>query len=432
MRRNFGPKKASSPTTHENSESELEKVKRSLRKVSSASGQQHTSKKENVSDTVIRDSTNRKVDPIRDSDSGSTDQEQGKCWSVEDNSFGNNGAVTSQEKTSVNHRRARRVNAQYEDHSGSPDPEQVKDWSIEDYMNGDGGVLTSGGKPTVDCRRAKILNTKAEVYAGSPDLVQVKDGFVEDYINGNKGALSSDNKSSVEIKEARKVKVKTADYSGSADQKQVKDRSLESTQGEEEGMICISGALTSEEKPTIDHQRGSKRRASFPVRPEQVENGLQNTPVVPSYMASTQSAKAKFYGHASDGIEKASLIRRHSLPSGKLTSVSPRTQRAAQPSCKTGVRGEKNLFLSLELFLLLMPCVQCFVFVLFSFILVLSSIVDSLFDCVGFRSMWVLLLWQCNHLSVCVYNILSNGPSVIITLSASFYFILCLSLTLSL
>lgn len=110
----------------------------------------------------------------------------------------------------------------------------------------------------------------------------------------------------------------------------------------------VNGELTSEERGSAESQRGSKRRASFSARPEHADSGLQSAPVLPSYMAATQSAKAKFCGQdsprlGSDGVDKAAFTRRHSLPSGRPASVSPRTQRPVQGSCKAGVRGERSL-----------------------------------------------------------------------------------------
>eukprot|EP01018_Ginkgo_biloba_P024030 Gb_18991 [translate_table: standard] len=84
-------------------------------------------------------------------------------------------------------------------------------------------------------------------------------------------------------------------------------------------------------------QKIARRRSSFgSVKADHAENGSQGSPSIPSYMAATESAKAKLRGQASprsspDVQEKTSnSMRRFSLPAssnGKQNSVSPRPQR---------------------------------------------------------------------------------------------------------
>ncbi|KAI4375284.1 hypothetical protein MLD38_013172 [Melastoma candidum] len=119
---------------------------------------------------------------------------------------------------------------------------------------------------------------------------------------------------------------------------------------------------TAEEVPAVDEEQTpkddnsgkgvlkTKRRMSVPAKQELSENVLVNTPNRPSYMAATESAKAKLKGHGSsrfshDGAEN-SYVRRHSLPSstnGKLNSASPQVQRQAQVNGKAGERAERLL-----------------------------------------------------------------------------------------
>ncbi|KAK1432851.1 hypothetical protein QVD17_09753 [Tagetes erecta] len=80
----------------------------------------------------------------------------------------------------------------------------------------------------------------------------------------------------------------------------------------------------------------TRRRKSFPAKQEYSHSesvSQNNTPTVPSYMAATESAKAKLRAQAAakaaeDGAENG-FVRRHSLPSstGKLSLQSPRVQK---------------------------------------------------------------------------------------------------------
>ncbi|KAL6520362.1 hypothetical protein OROMI_032542 [Orobanche minor] len=87
-----------------------------------------------------------------------------------------------------------------------------------------------------------------------------------------------------------------------------------------------------------------KKRRSLPAKQEFSEKILQNSPsCLPSYMAATESAKAKLRGQGSskfgeDGVENGNA-RRHSLPAstnGKMNSPSPRVQKPVQANGKGG------------------------------------------------------------------------------------------------
>lgn len=96
----------------------------------------------------------------------------------------------------------------------------------------------------------------------------------------------------------------------------------------------------------------TSRKASPTTKPEVAENGLQRTPNLnlPSYMAATESAKAKLRMQGSpsfgqDGSEKSNLSRRHSLPSStnsKGNSPSPRTQKGNLSGGKGGSKCNKR------------------------------------------------------------------------------------------
>lgn len=131
----------------------------------------------------------------------------------------------------------------------------------------------------------------------------------------------------------------------------IKSESLESDEKDENTPVP-NGDLKSKEDYMNDNQNSSKR-ASLPTKQEHAEDGLQNTPKLPSYMQATQSAKAKLRAQGSPRLsqdgDKNNVTRRHSLPSstnGKVTSVSPRTQKPLQGSGKGGNKSDKSLLSS--------------------------------------------------------------------------------------
>ncbi|XP_052189761.1 protein IQ-DOMAIN 31-like [Diospyros lotus] len=120
--------------------------------------------------------------------------------------------------------------------------------------------------------------------------------------------------------------------------------------------VLNSENMNEELSPKEDQSKEnhSTRRRSLPRKQEYSENVSQNTPTLPSYMAATESAKAKLRAQGSprlgqDGAESG-FVRRHSLPSstnGKLSSVSPRVQRSAvQANGKGGSRYDRSLLSS--------------------------------------------------------------------------------------
>nr|XP_027096989.1 protein IQ-DOMAIN 31-like isoform X5 [Coffea arabica]XP_027100721.1 protein IQ-DOMAIN 31-like isoform X5 [Coffea arabica] len=99
-----------------------------------------------------------------------------------------------------------------------------------------------------------------------------------------------------------------------------------------------------------ENSKFNKRRASLPAKHDEQDVGITNETKVPSYMAATESAKAKARGQVSprfgqDAYEKNGLPRRYSLPSStnvKLTS-SPRVQSLVQGSGKGGIKIDRSL-----------------------------------------------------------------------------------------
>lgn len=115
--------------------------------------------------------------------------------------------------------------------------------------------------------------------------------------------------------------------------------------------MALTGLSSQDDQINDENQKTSRRRASLPAKQDDQENGLHNTPRVPSYMAATESAKAKLRMQGSpkigdEGAEKNGSTRRHSLPSstnGKLNPISPRVQKLVQASGRGGIRADKSL-----------------------------------------------------------------------------------------
>ncbi|KAE9609615.1 putative IQ motif, EF-hand binding, P-loop containing nucleoside triphosphate hydrolase [Lupinus albus] len=117
-----------------------------------------------------------------------------------------------------------------------------------------------------------------------------------------------------------------------------------------------NGDLSHKEDPTGSENLKPTRKASLVVKQERAENGLQNSPKLPSYMAATESAKAKLRAQGSprlgqEGSERNNPARRQSLPSStnsKISSHSPRTQRAVEVGGKGGHKSDKTVSSSRE------------------------------------------------------------------------------------
>ncbi|XP_057446201.1 protein IQ-DOMAIN 31-like isoform X2 [Lotus japonicus] len=109
-----------------------------------------------------------------------------------------------------------------------------------------------------------------------------------------------------------------------------------------------NGHLVQVEDLTANKNKKSTRKAS---KQEHAENGLQNSPKLPSYMAATESAKAKLRAQDSprfeqDVSERNSPAGRHSIPSStnhKISSHSPGTRRSVQTDGRGGHRNERTI-----------------------------------------------------------------------------------------
>ncbi|XP_028753659.1 protein IQ-DOMAIN 31 [Neltuma alba] len=136
----------------------------------------------------------------------------------------------------------------------------------------------------------------------------------------------------------------TKDKNPSGDGVSNEPKDLPESGCKDENSPLTNGDLSHEEDPTGNENQRPSRRASVQGKQERAENGIQSSPTLPSYMAATESAKAKLRAQGSprfgqDGGERNNSARRHSLPSStnsKISSHSPRTQRPVQLGSKGG------------------------------------------------------------------------------------------------
>uniref|UniRef100_A0A6N2LJ53 DUF4005 domain-containing protein n=1 Tax=Salix viminalis TaxID=40686 RepID=A0A6N2LJ53_SALVM len=141
-----------------------------------------------------------------------------------------------------------------------------------------------------------------------------------------------------------------ASESSHEDQAVVESKASVDTDGKGENTPQLNGQSKHKDDPEINENHKTAKKASVAVKPERAENGIQCSPTLPSYMAATESAKAKLRLQGSprfsqDGVEKNNVTRRHSLPSStnsKISSESPRTQKAVHGSGKGGNKSDSK------------------------------------------------------------------------------------------
>ncbi|XP_058762083.1 protein IQ-DOMAIN 31 isoform X2 [Vicia villosa] len=130
----------------------------------------------------------------------------------------------------------------------------------------------------------------------------------------------------------------------------IKNESIDLVEtSKDENSHLTNGGLSHKEDQTGSENQKPIRKASIVAKQERAENGSHNSPTVPSYMAATESAKAKLRAQGSpkigqDGSEKINNARRHSLPSlsnSKISSHSPRTQRPVHSGGKGAHKSDK-------------------------------------------------------------------------------------------
>jgi len=83
------------------------------------------------------------------------------------------------------------------------------------------------------------------------------------------------------------------------DEAAVESNILIESSAKTENIPITNGELSQKEDLTSNENQKSSRKASIPVKQERAENALQSSPTLPSYMAATESAKAKLRGQGS-------------------------------------------------------------------------------------------------------------------------------------
>ncbi|KAK8977269.1 hypothetical protein V6N11_021355 [Hibiscus sabdariffa] len=116
--------------------------------------------------------------------------------------------------------------------------------------------------------------------------------------------------------------------------------------GKIEQMPVTEELSSKDEQVSDESSKANKRRDSFPAKIDNQANGFNNNPKVPSYMAPTESVKARLRGQGSprfthEGAEKDGLNRRHSLPSSTNNNKSSPSSRA---QTRVRVAGKGSIF----------------------------------------------------------------------------------------
>ncbi|GMH01349.1 hypothetical protein Nepgr_003188 [Nepenthes gracilis] len=218
-----------------------------------------------------------------------------------------------------------------------------------------GPVSDSSAQPDVvnetqNHSQAKVLSLIPLDFSGTNEMRTIEKARDETTINVKEGDSTLSKPTEVENTLEAVTRNEMLKLSN-GDQTMINTPSPESKFMDESTTLPYEESKFKEDSPLSEHQK-SGRRASFPAKHDRLDDGLQNTPKLPSYMAATESAKAKLRGQGSprfsqDGDENNNLTRRHSGPSsvnGKVSSASPRTQRPAQG--KAGNRSERSVLSS--------------------------------------------------------------------------------------
>ncbi|KAE8682973.1 hypothetical protein F3Y22_tig00111221pilonHSYRG00013 [Hibiscus syriacus] len=115
--------------------------------------------------------------------------------------------------------------------------------------------------------------------------------------------------------------------------------------------IPVTEELSSKDEQVSDESlKANQRRASLPTKIDNQANGFNNNPKIPSYMAPTESVKARLGGQGSprithEVVEKDGLNRRYSLPSStnsNTSSLSSHGQTRVRVAGKVSILNDKS------------------------------------------------------------------------------------------
>ncbi|KAK8567286.1 hypothetical protein V6N12_005882 [Hibiscus sabdariffa] len=115
--------------------------------------------------------------------------------------------------------------------------------------------------------------------------------------------------------------------------------------------MSVTEELNSKDGQISDEgSKANQRRTSFPAKINNQSNGINNNPKVPSYMAPTESLKARLRGQGSprftqEVVEKNELNRRYSLPSStnsNASSLPSRAQTRVRVAGKGAISNDKS------------------------------------------------------------------------------------------
>ncbi|KAI3799148.1 hypothetical protein L1987_34438 [Smallanthus sonchifolius] len=223
-----------------------------------------------------------------------------------------------------------------------------------DYGQGQDQSLTELEKVKRNLRKISVSTSrppeKSELdpEKSSPGLDKVSVSPTPDFSEKNNGSMNGLHVENAEQPEPKpepeeppvQVQVQPPDDKP-LDQPPIEPPSLE-TNGKHETEPPADVELNAKEN------QKARRRKSLPAKQEYQESVSQNTPTLPSYMAATESAKAKLRAQAAakaaeEGAEDG-FTRRRSLPTStnKPMSHSPRVQKPLLANGKGGTKPNKS------------------------------------------------------------------------------------------
>eukprot|EP00252_Welwitschia_mirabilis_P011618 TRINITY_DN2592_c0_g1_i1.p1 TRINITY_DN2592_c0_g1~~TRINITY_DN2592_c0_g1_i1.p1 ORF type:complete len:632 (-),score=122.71 TRINITY_DN2592_c0_g1_i1:501-2348(-) len=172
--------------------------------------------------------------------------------------------------------------------------------------------------------------------AGPEQQAELADAaHLEQFPNGNKQKVAALTEQTSAVQQSSKLSESTVQAETTLQQRKPSVGNEEVTSNKNENQDLRSKSDL--EPAAVEHKNARRRSSSGAAKGDHAEISSQNnSPSLPSYMAATESAKAKLRGaspRASTDVQEKGTphLRRHSLPafSGKQSSVSPRNQKLA-------------------------------------------------------------------------------------------------------